>query len=99
MNKTLLNLIFHIGFLCVLPLLGHSLFNMGKQLIDYYNYGYFYTECMVINNNNNEVCKSDNIIQLGIAFSITSALFTFMANAVRKQIVGVINPKVNTNVI
>src|SRR5574342_1158099 len=79
--------LFHIGFLCVLPLIGTSVFEMSKQIIQYTQTGYFYQDCMAyyfgtFNKDSFDVCKSTNIFQLIIVYAITTSMFLFIAGRV-----------------
>lgn len=82
-----IKLLFHIGFITLLPLISYTQFQMIGQIIEYYNYGYYTLDCnayyfMTFDRYDFDICKSTNIIQLAIGFSITISLFFGMARFV-----------------
>lgn len=90
-SRTIIFLL-NIGFLCLLPLVGTTVFNTAKQIAEYYQYGFYYYECALyyytsFDKTSFDICKSMDITTLLISFPITTAIFTFMANSVRKEII------------
>lgn len=86
-NKLPIKLLFHVGFITLLPLISYTQFQMIGQIIEYYNYGHYTLDCNAyyypeFDRYDFEICKSYNIIELLIGFSITVSLFFGMARFV-----------------
>jgi len=86
LDKPKLNLIFHIGFIFILPLLGTNITNTSAQLIEYYDKGYYYYECTpykyyapTFDKYSFDFCKSTDIINFITLYPIAIVLFTFLS--------------------
>lgn len=92
LDKTQIIFVLHLGFIFILPLLGGTVFNQVKQIYQYTQEGSFVNDCSMFKGFDNtelvNVCRSDNIIMLVGSFGITTSMFLFMANKVRKFIIG-----------
>ena len=82
-----IKLLFHIGFITLLPLISYTQFQMLGQIIQYYNYGYYHIDCLTaympwFTRYDFDICKSTDIVSLLIGFSITVSLFFGMARFV-----------------
>lgn len=88
----------HLGFIFVLPLIGSTVFNQVRQIYDYTTLGYFYCDNSMFYGFNNDgssfeyfaQCTSTNILFLIMTFMITTSMFLFIGNKVRKFIIGAI---------
>lgn len=91
LTKPQIFFLLHIGFLLVLPLLGTTVFNMAKQIIEYIQYGRYNTDCLAyvtgpFNSTSFDFCYSEQIIPLVIGFMISTTMFSFMSYRVYRFI-------------
>lgn len=88
LNNKQLNLLIVIGIIIVLPLIGTTIFNSTKYIIEYYNYGYYHYECLAylsgaFDASFFDICKSTNVNQLIIYLVILIPIFIYTANRIR----------------
>lgn len=93
MNNKQLFLLFHIGFLVLLPLVGTSIFNTTRNFYEYAVNGYYYYDCVTgymmeyFTRESFDICRGEDIRLLAFEYAVSIAVFVFMANAVRKTII------------
>lgn len=86
------NILLHLGLLIILPLIGTTVFNTTKQLVEYYTNGYYIYHCVLANwqyinftftDDYLQMCKSTDIGLVIITLVITIPTFIYCANRIR----------------
>lgn len=89
------NILLHLGLLIVLPLIGTTIFNTTKQLIEYYTNGYYIYHCVLANwqfinftftDEYLQMCQSTDIVKVIITLAITIPTFIYSGNKIRRFI-------------